>query len=235
MNCHYLLQFSSVQLLSRVRLFATPWIAVRQASLPITNSRSSPVSHPSSQWCHLILCRPLFLLPPIPSSINVFSNESTLRMRWPKYWSFRIVKKGNSFSWSCLGTPFGLKRKLPGRWSLPWDKLGLEVKRRRLSPDDIIWAPASCHLLWNVWLCHFSPNSFSSPNLPNTTATITEAPLSPSPECQWHFLPGGPNLKWSLRHLKLNQTLPEGKNEQSEVTVLSSQPGKRERTNRAGC
>ena len=82
--------FSSVQLLSRVRLFATPWIAARQASLSITNSRSSPrlmsikSVMPSS---HLILCRPL-LLPPIPPSIRVFSNESTLHRRWPKYWSF---------------------------------------------------------------------------------------------------------------------------------------------------
>ena len=84
-------QFSSVQLLSRVQLFATPWIAARQASLSITNSRSSPKLMsiesvmPSS---HLILCRPLLLLPPIPPSIRVFSNESTLRIRWPKYWSF---------------------------------------------------------------------------------------------------------------------------------------------------
>ena len=83
--------FSSVQSLSRVRLFVTPWIAARQASLSITNSRSSlkPMSiklvMPSS---HLILCRPLLLLPPIPPSIRVFSNESTLPMRWPKYWSF---------------------------------------------------------------------------------------------------------------------------------------------------
>jgi len=83
--------FSSVQLLSHVRLFATPWIAARQASLSITNSRSSPKLMsmesvmPSS---HLILWRPLFLLPLIPPSIRVFSNESTLRMRWPKYWSF---------------------------------------------------------------------------------------------------------------------------------------------------
>ena len=82
--------FSSVQLLSPVRLFATPWIAACQASLSITNSRSSPKLlsiesvMPSS---HLILCRPL-LLPPIPPSIRVFSNESTLHMRWPKYWSF---------------------------------------------------------------------------------------------------------------------------------------------------
>ena len=74
----------SVQSLSRVRLFATPWIAARQASLSITNSRSSlrltsiKSVMPSS---HLILCRPLLLLPPVPSSIRVFSNESTLRMR----------------------------------------------------------------------------------------------------------------------------------------------------------
>ena len=84
-------QFSSVQSLSRVRLFATPWIAARQASLSITNSQSLTklmsieLVMPSS---HLILCRPLLLLPPIPPSIRVFSNESTLRMGWPKYWSF---------------------------------------------------------------------------------------------------------------------------------------------------
>ena len=83
--------FSSVQLLSHVRLFATPWIAARQASLSITNSWSSfkltsiESVMPSS---HLILCRPLLLLPPIPPSIRVFSNESALWMRWPKYWSF---------------------------------------------------------------------------------------------------------------------------------------------------
>jgi len=85
------LQFSSVQSLSRVRLHVTPWIAARQASLSITNSRSSlrltsiESVMPSS---HLILCYPLLLLPPIPPSIRLFSNESTLRMRWPKYWSF---------------------------------------------------------------------------------------------------------------------------------------------------
>ena len=84
-------QFSSVQLLSRVWLFATPWIAAHQAFLSIINSRSSlkltsiESVMPSS---HLILCRPLLLLPPIPPSIRVFSNESTLRMRWPRYWSF---------------------------------------------------------------------------------------------------------------------------------------------------
>ena len=84
-------QFSSVQSLSRVQLFATPWIAALQASLSITNSQSSlklmsiKSVMPSS---HLILCRPLFLLPPVPPSIRVFSNESTLCMRWRKYWSF---------------------------------------------------------------------------------------------------------------------------------------------------
>ena len=80
-------QFSSVQSLSRVWLFASPWIAARQTSLSIT---SYPNPCPSSRWCHPAIssCRPLFLLPPIPPSIKVFSNESTLRMRWPKYWSF---------------------------------------------------------------------------------------------------------------------------------------------------
>ena len=83
--------FSSVHSLSRVQLFATPWIAAHQASLSVTNSRSLPKLmsiksvKPSS---HLTLCHPLLLLPPIPPSIRVFSNESTLRMRWPKYWSF---------------------------------------------------------------------------------------------------------------------------------------------------
>ena len=82
---------SSDQSLGCVRLFATPWIALCQASLSITNSQSSlrltsiESVMPSS---HLILCCPLLLLPPIPPSIWVFSNESALRMRWPKYWSF---------------------------------------------------------------------------------------------------------------------------------------------------
>ena len=82
---------SSVQSLSHVQLFVTPWTAPRQASLSITNSRSLPklmsieLVMPSS---HLILRRSLLLLPPLPPSIRDFSNESTLRMRWPKYWSF---------------------------------------------------------------------------------------------------------------------------------------------------
>ena len=83
-------QFNSVQSLSRVRLFVTPWTAARQASLSITSSRSSPKPMfiesvmPSN---HLLLCRPLLLLPSIFPSIGVFSNESALRIRWPKYWS----------------------------------------------------------------------------------------------------------------------------------------------------
>ena len=85
-------QFSSVQSLSSVQLFVTPWITTHQASQSITNSQSSlkltsiESVMPSS---HLILCHPFFfLLPPIPPSIRVFSNESALRMRWLKYWSF---------------------------------------------------------------------------------------------------------------------------------------------------
>ena len=87
----YLYQIRSDQSLSCVWLVSTPWIAACQTSLSITNSWSSlrlmsiESVMPSS---HLILCRPLLFLPPIPPTIRVFSNESTLRIRWPKYWSF---------------------------------------------------------------------------------------------------------------------------------------------------
>ena len=91
-HMHYMHQFSSVQFgRSVVSDSATPWIAAHQAPLSITNSRSSPrltsieSVMPSS---HLNLCRPLLHLPPVPPSIRVFSNESTLHMRWPKDWSF---------------------------------------------------------------------------------------------------------------------------------------------------
>ena len=88
---NYSVQFSSVQLLSHVWLFVSPWTAARQASLSITNSQSllklmSIDSVMPSR--HLILCRPLLLLPTTTPSIRVFSNESALRMRWPKFWSF---------------------------------------------------------------------------------------------------------------------------------------------------
>ena len=88
---HMLTIFSSGQSLSRVRFFVTPWITACQASLSITNSWSSLrlMSIESVMpYSHLMLRRPLLLLPPIPPSIRVFSNESTLLMRWPKYWSF---------------------------------------------------------------------------------------------------------------------------------------------------
>ena len=108
------IQFVSVQSLSRVRLSATPLIAACQAALSITNSQSSlrltsiESVMPSS---HLILCRPLLLLPTIPPSITVFSNESTLRMRWPKYWSF---------SFSII-----LSKEIPGLISFRMDWLDL--------------------------------------------------------------------------------------------------------------
>ena len=91
LDCYDSVQFSLVQLLSCFRLFATPWTAACQASLSITNSRSllkfmSIKSVMPSN--HLILCHPLPFLPSIFPSIRVFSKESVLRIRWPKYWSF---------------------------------------------------------------------------------------------------------------------------------------------------
>jgi len=102
------LTFSSVAY--RVWLFATPWIAARQASLSITNSWSSlkltyiESVMPSS---HLILYRPLLLLPTIPPSIRVFYNESTLRMRWPKYWSFSFSISPSSEHPGLISTQVG--------------------------------------------------------------------------------------------------------------------------------
>ena len=113
--CHHLycfqffiFQFSSVQSLSHVWLFATPWTAAHQASLSITNSwsllklMSIELLMPSN---HLILCRPLLLLPSIYPSIRVFSNESVLHIKWPKYWSFSfsIVLPMNIHCWIPLG------------------------------------------------------------------------------------------------------------------------------------
>ena len=131
--------FSSVQLLSHVPLFVTPWIAACEASLSITDSRSSlrltsiESVMPSS---HLILCRPLLLLPPIPPSIRVFTNESTLRIRWPKYWSF-------SFSIS----PF---KEHPGLISFRMDWLDLlavqgtlkSLLQHHSSKASILWRSA---------------------------------------------------------------------------------------------
>ena len=132
-------QFNSVQVLSRVWLFAIPCITARQASLSITNSRSSlrltsiESLVPSR---HLILCRPLLLLPPIPPSIRVFTNESTLHMRWPKYWRF-------SFSISPSS-------EHPGQISFRMDWLDLHAVQGTLkslpqnhsSKASIIWCSA---------------------------------------------------------------------------------------------
>ena len=100
---HFLLQFSSVQSLSRVRLFETPWTAACQASLSITNSWSptKPMSIESVMPSnHLILCCPLLLLPSIFPSIRVFSNESALHIRWPKDWNFSFsISPSNEHPW----------------------------------------------------------------------------------------------------------------------------------------
>ena len=114
----------SIQSLSHVQLFETPWIAARQASLSITNSQSllklmSIKSVMPSN--HLILCHPLLLLPSIFPSIRVFSNESVLHIRWPEYWSFSFsISPSNEYSrlisfsidWIPLGFPLGLSLRL---------------------------------------------------------------------------------------------------------------------------
>ena len=145
-HLNILLQFSSVQSLSRVRLLATPWIAARQASLSIINSQSSPrltsieSVMPSS---HHILCCPLLLLPPISPSIRVFSNESTLHMRWPKYWSF---------SFSIISS-----KEIPGLVSFRMDWLDLLAVQGTLkslqhhsSKASILW----CSAFFSVQLSH---------------------------------------------------------------------------------
>ena len=101
------LEITSVQLLSRVQLFVTPWTAARQASLTITNSQSllKFLSIESVMLSnHLILCCPLFLPPSIFPSIRVFSNESVLHIRWPKYWSFSFsISQSNEHWTKCSG------------------------------------------------------------------------------------------------------------------------------------
>ena len=140
-------QFSSVQSLSRLQLFATPWITARQASLSITNSRSSPRLMPIESVMpssHLILCHPLLLLPPIPPSIRVLSKESTLPMRWLKYWSF---------SFSIIPS-----KEIPGLISfrMDWlDLLAVQGTLKRLlqhhsSKASILW----CSAFFRVQLSH---------------------------------------------------------------------------------
>ena len=88
---------SSVQLLSHVRLFVTPWTAACQASHPSPTPGACSNSCLLSWWCHLILCHPLLLLPSVFPRIRVFSSESVLRIRWPKYWEFQLQHQ--SFQW----------------------------------------------------------------------------------------------------------------------------------------
>ena len=98
---------SSVQLLSCIQLFATPWTAAHQPSLSITNSQSllklmsieSVMQSSNLILCHPLLLHPLLLLPPFPPSIRVFSNESTLHTKWPKYWNFSFsISPSNEYS-----------------------------------------------------------------------------------------------------------------------------------------
>ena len=134
-------QFSSVQSFSCVRLFATPWIAAHQASLSVTNSQSSlrltsiESVMPSS---HLILCHLLLLLPPIPPSIRVFSNESTLCMRWPKYWSFSFstIPSKEIQGWS------------PSEWTAVPNKHSWDKLNENSATWDAKWA-GRVLLTWN--------------------------------------------------------------------------------------
>ena len=142
-----ILQFSSVQSLSRVRLFVTPWMAARQASLSITNSRSLlklmsiDSVMPSN---HLILCHPLLLLPSIFPRIRVFSNESALCIRCPKYWSF---------SFSIIPS-----KEIPGLISFRMDWLDLlavqgtleSLLQQHSSKASILW----CSAFFIVQLSH---------------------------------------------------------------------------------
>ena len=139
---------SSVHSLSRVRLFATPWITALQAPLSITNSQSSlrltsiKSVMPSN---HLILCRPLLLLPSIFPSIRVSSNESTLHMRWPKYWSF-------SFKISPTNEHSG-----PISFKMDWlDLLAVQGTLKRLlqhysSKASILWCSAFFIVQFYSW------------------------------------------------------------------------------------
>ena len=146
-HLHLPIYFSSVQSLSRVQLFMTPWIAECQASLSITNSQSSlkltSIESVTSS-SHLILCWPLLLLPPVSPSIRVFSNESTVCMRWPKYWIF-------SFSISS-------SKEHPGLISFRMDWLDLlavqgtlnSLLQHHSSKASILW----CSAFYTVQLSH---------------------------------------------------------------------------------
>ena len=154
LNCMYsFIQFSSVQSLSRVWLFETPWTTARQASLSITNPQSLlklmsiKLMMPSN---HLILCQPLLLLSSIFPSIRVFSNESVLQIRWPKYWSF-------SFSTSPSNEYSGLSS-----FRMDWlDQLAVQGTLKSLlqhhsSKTSILWHSA----FFIVQLSHLSVHDY---------------------------------------------------------------------------
>ena len=161
--------YISDQSLSRVRLFATPWIAACQASLSITNSQSSlrlmsiESVMPSS---YLILCHPLLLLPPITPSISVFSNESTFHMRWPKYWSFSFsiipskeipglisFRRSTTVSPSICHEVMGPDAMILVFWMFSfgvgedsWESLGLQG-----DPTSPFWRRSALGFLWKEW------------------------------------------------------------------------------------
>ena len=152
---------SSVQSLSCVQLYATPWITAHQASLSITNSRSSlrltciELVMPSS---HLILSHPLPLLPPVLPSIRVFSNESALRIKWPKYWSFSfdISPSNETRDWSPLGWTgwISLRSNFTNHHCHPlkqpvcrWKDSEFFHKQELMEPGDC-WDPLTCLLPW---------------------------------------------------------------------------------------
>ena len=143
-SSYWSIQFSSVQSLSRVQLFTTPWTTARQASLSITNSQNPPktmsiVSVMPSD--HLILCRPLLLLPSIFPSIRVFSNESALHSRWPKYWSFSFnISPSNEY---------------PGLISFRMDWLDLLAVQGTLK-NLLQHHSSKASILWCSALDHFS-------------------------------------------------------------------------------
>ena len=143
-------QFSSVQSLSCVRLSATPWTAARQASLSITNSRNAKLVSIKSVTLskHLIFCRPLLHLPSIFPSMRVFSNESVLCIKWPKYWTF-------SFSLSPSNEHSGLVS-----FRIDWlDILAVQGLYLLISFRRIL------EILWNLCrqLCHFTNKQFCFP------------------------------------------------------------------------
>ena len=195
--------FPSFQSLSRVQLFETPWIAARQASLSITNPQSSlklmsiESMMPSS---HLIRCRPLLLLPLIPLSIRVFSSESTLHMRWPKYWSF-------SFSIS-------LSNEHPGLISFRVDWLDLlavqgtlkSLLQHRSSKSSILWHSA----FFTVQLSHPYMTTYWSPNLSLSYISFTSVFVSRCGQYNWVGTHPGEGNANPLQYSRLENFVDRG-------------------------